>query len=301
MQQEKEPNIVGRFAPSPTGPLHFGSLIAALGSYMESKSRGGKWLLRMEDLDPPRTVAGAADEILRSLEQHQLHWDGAVLYQSRRSELYQQALEQLDHQHCLFGCRCTRKQLKEAPIYPGHCRTADLPLQSHAVRIQCRKQTLSIEDHWQGRRQWQLEQEIGDFVIRRADGLYAYQLAVVVDDHLQGVTEVIRGSDLLDSTPRQLYLQQMLGYPTPHYGHLPVATHANGQKLSKQNLAPPLDNSTPAENIAKAFTFLGHPPPPRLSLGSLWEWAFTAWDSSAIPSRMNIAIRVDTENGCRIV
>ena len=219
---------IGRFAPSPTGPLHFGSLVAAVGSFLEARSHQGQWLVRIEDLDPPRTVPGAAAEILTTLEQHQLQWDGEVVYQSERSHHYQQALELLESRQRIFGCHCSRSSLKGEPVYPGRCHHAALSLEQHAVRVRTEVRTIHFEDHWQGEQRWELASEIGDFVIRRADGLFSYQLAVVVDDHLQGVTDVVRGSDLLDSTPRQIWLQQQLGYPTPHYGHLPIASNAEG-------------------------------------------------------------------------
>lgn len=280
----------GRFAPSPSGPLHFGSLVAAVGSYLEARTRGGEWLLRIEDLDPPRTVPGAAESILQALEAHQLQWDRSVLYQSERSEHYLEALEQLAEQGKLFGCNCSRSSLKEVTVYPGNCHYAQLALQQHAVRIHTTPQTIRFTDLWQGAQQWDLCEEIGDFIIRRADGLYAYQLAVVVDDQLQGVTHVVRGSDLLDSTPRQIYLQQQLHYPSPHYGHLPVAVTPEGQKLSKQNLAAPLNLETPVENLQAALTFLGQEPPAIDTLEALWGWALQQWQRQHVPQQMAIPV-----------
>ncbi len=281
----------GRFAPSPTGPLHFGSLVTAVGSYLEAKTRDGEWLLRIEDLDPPRTVAGAADEILHTLEAHQLYWDREILFQSERSALYQQALDELIEAGRIFGCSCSRSNLKGEPVYPGHCRYQQHPLHEHAVRLHATPQQIHFNDHWQGAQQWDLAREIGDFVIRRADGLFSYQLAVVVDDALQGITDVVRGSDLLDSTPRQIYLQQLLGCPTPHYGHLPVATTGSGQKLSKQNMATALAPGQAAENLARALQFLGHTPPRIDNLTTLWEWAFTHWDRTAVPRQQSIPVK----------
>lgn len=281
----------GRFAPSPTGPLHFGSLVAAVGSYLEAKSHHGEWLLRIEDLDPPRTMAGAADEILHALEAHQLYWDHAALYQGERDHHYQQALEQLSEKGVLFGCSCSRNSLKGESTYPGHCHYAQHTLHQHAVRIHTTAQSIHFDDQWQTDQQWNLSTEVGDFIIRRADGLFSYQLAVVVDDHLQGITHIVRGSDLLDSTPRQIYLQQQLGYSTPEYGHLPVATAANGQKLSKQNLATPLDLQNAVENLKHALRFLGHTPPPIDQLEPLWEWALTHWSPHRVPQQMTIPVK----------
>ncbi len=293
MQQEN-PSVQhyrGRFAPSPTGPLHFGSLVAAVGSYLEAKLHHGEWLVRIEDLDPPRTVAGAADEILRTLEAHQLHWDRAVIYQGERYAHYQQALDQLTEQGVLFGCSCSRSSLKGKPIYPGHCRHTQQALLQHAVRIHTPSQIIHLNDQWQSKQQWNLATDIGDFVIRRADELFSYQLAVVVDDHLQGITHIVRGSDLLDSTPRQIYLQQQLGYPMPSYGHLPVATAANGQKLSKQNLATPLALESAVDNLTQVLIFLGHTPPPLDRIETLWEWALTHWNPRQVPQQMAIPVK----------
>ncbi len=283
-------DYVGRFAPSPTGPLHFGSLIAAIGSYLEAKRHQGEWLLRIEDLDPPRTVPGASDQILHTLEQHQLHWDRTILYQSQQNKHYQQAIDQLQKEDAIFGCRCSRSQLKAAAIYPGECHNLALSLEHHAIRLRGDDTIIHFEDQWQGPQQWQLRDEIGDFIIQRADRLFSYQLAVVIDDQQQGVTHVIRGSDLLDSTPKQIFLQQQLGYRTPHYGHLPIATTAEGQKLSKQNLAAPLNPENATDNLAAALQFLGHAPPPIDHLEALWEWAYIHWNPQQVPQQKSIPV-----------
>ncbi|MBT3197375.1 MAG: tRNA glutamyl-Q(34) synthetase GluQRS [Gammaproteobacteria bacterium] len=283
----------GRFAPTPSGDLHFGSLITAVGSYLEAKHHHGEWLVRIEDLDIPRTTTGAADAILHTLEKHHLFWDQAVLYQEHRGHHYQQAMALLGKTSRLFGCHCSRRSLRQTPCYPGHCRAEQLSLDHHAVRLRIAPQTLALNDLWQGRQQWALEQEVGDFVIRRADGLCSYQLAVVVDDHLQGVTHVVRGSDLLDSTPKQLYLQQQLHYPSPHYGHLPIALGSDGRKLSKQNFASPLDNSTVTDNLFQALLFLGQKTPVALRRSSpetLWQWALEEWQSQRVPHQMAIPV-----------
>lgn len=292
----------GRFAPSPTGPLHFGSLLAALGSYLQARSRYGEWLVRMEDIDPPREVAGAADAILRTLEAYGLYWDGTVLYQSRRSEAYLDAIETLLRTKRAYHCTCSRKAIAEyqsahgrpGHIYPGLCRTANNPSRPDAaIRVNIDgTTTITFTDRLQGEVLQNLRDEVGDFVIRRADGLFAYQLAVVVDDAAQGITEVVRGSDLLDSTPRQIFLQQSLNLPTPHYLHLPVAVNEQGQKLSKQTFAPALDDKNPLPTLITALAFLGQKPTPELAYASveeLLQWATRHWRPNAIPARLGIA------------
>lgn len=284
----------GRFAPSPTGPLHFGSLIAAVGSYLEARSHGGAWLVRMEDLDPPREMPGAADAILGTLEAYGFEWDEAVLYQSRRSDVYETVLAQLRQDGMLYPCACTRKEIAdsalqgiEGPVYPGTCRNglADGRL-PRAWRVRVSETEIAFEDAIQGEIRQNLTRDIGDFVLKRADGFYAYQLAVVVDDAAQGITHIVRGADLLDSTPRQIYLQHLLGLPTPHYTHLPVAVNAAGEKLSKQTLAPPLDNANPGPLLWLALDFLGQQPPAELrraGLAELWQWARHHWRTADIP------------------
>lgn len=278
---------IGRFAPSPTGPLHFGSLVAAVGSYLEAKTHGGHWLVRMEDLDPPREQPGAADLILRTLEAYGFEWDGPVLYQSRRGEAYEAALERLRQDGLLYPCSCSRKEIAdsamqgiEGPVYPGTCRNGLHGKPARAWRVRTTTQETAFDDAIQGRQSQMLERNIGDFVLKRADGFYAYQLAVVVDDAEQGITHVVRGADLLDSTPRQIWLQQLLGLPTPQYMHLPIATNAAGEKLSKQTLAPPLDLTDPVPALWQALAFLGQNPPEELaitSLAGLWQWAQNQW------------------------
>jgi len=294
MTRPTQPPVIGRFAPSPTGPLHFGSLIAAVGSYLEAKRQGGRWLVRMEDLDPPREVPGAADDILRTLEAHGLAWDGEVLYQSRRSAHYREVLEGLLARGEAYECGCTRREIAEAgregpegPVYPGTCREGLPPGKvARAVRLRTHNALIRFEDAVQGVIEQRLESEIGDFVVLRADGLFAYQLAVVVDDAEQGVTEVVRGADLLDSTPRQIHLQHLLGYPTPRYLHLPVAVNPDGQKLSKQTHARALDRRRPQTALYRALAFLDQHPPAHLlegGLADLWAWALTHWDPARIP------------------
>ncbi len=256
---------VGRFAPSPTGPLHFGSLVAALASYLDARAAKGKWLLRMEDLDQAREQAGAADAILRALERLGFEWDGPVLLQSERLERYRAGLDELTRRNLVYPCSCTRSELEDsalaidgARIYPGTCRHGLAPGRAaRALRLRTHGAPIGFADAIQGRVEQRVEQEIGDFVLLRADGVIAYQLAVVVDDMDQGVTDVVRGADLLDSTARQIHLQRLLGARTPRYAHVPVALNAAGAKLSKQTGARPLDLSDPNAELARARRFLG--------------------------------------------
>lgn len=292
---------IGRFAPSPTGPLHFGSLVAALASYLDARHHAGRWLLRMEDIDPPREVAGAADLILRTLEAYGFQWDGPVLYQSRRGDAYRAALDTLLHNGHAYACRCSRReaieaaaQLKLLPgVYPGTCRSArHEPRADRAIRVIAEGE-VEFNDRLQGRQRQALEREIGDFVVRRADGQWAYQLAVVIDDAAQGVTDIVRGSDLLDSTPRQIHLQHLLRLPTPTYLHLPIAVNTAGEKLSKQTYAPPLDPHRPIPALWQALTFLGQQPPTELQQAepqALWEWAIAHWQAERIPAHKKIVV-----------
>ena len=285
----------GRFAPSPTGPLHFGSLIAALGSFLEARCQGGEWLLRIEDVDTPRTAPGATTAILRALERYGLHWDGPVVYQSERAAHYQAALESLLATGLAYPCTCTRRELAGcprgrdgAPIYPGTCRAGPRrPDRPPAFRLRVTDALIQFHDAIQGGYRQRLAREVGDFVLRRTDGLFAYQLAVVVDDAAQGVTQVVRGADLLDSTPRQIVLQRLLGLPTPDYAHLPVAVDARGDKLSKQTGAPPLDERHPSPTLWAALRFLGQQPPPELAgetVPTLIAWAAAHWNLAAVPA-----------------
>jgi glutamyl-Q tRNA(Asp) synthetase len=275
---------VGRFAPSPTGPLHRGSLVAALASWLDARAARGRWLLRIEDLDAPRQQPGAADQILRALERLGLGWDGPVAYQSLRERLYESAVQELKRH--TYWCGCTRREIADsslglaadgAQIYPGTCR-GGLPSgkSPRALRVRAAG-SIEFEDRVQGRQAQSLEREVGDFVLYRADGQFAYQLAVVVDDAEQGVSDVVRGADLLDSTARQIHLQRLLGYPTPRYLHVPVAVNAAGEKLSKQTGAQPIDLAQPARALREALAFLGQPPTADL------DEAVANWDASRIP------------------
>jgi glutamyl-Q tRNA(Asp) synthetase len=258
-------DYVGRFAPSPTGTLHFGSLVAALASYLEARAADGKWLLRMEDLDAPREQPGAADQILRALDKLGFEWDGPVLRQSARVGRYGAVVEDLARRGFAYACGCTRKELEDSAlaidgsrIYPGTCRDGLAAGKSaRAVRLRTHEAPVGFFDRVQGRIEQRVAREVGDFVLLRADGIYAYQLAVVLDDLDQGVTEVVRGADLLESTARQIHLQRILGAPTPRYAHVPVAVNASGEKLSKQTGAQALDLSDPQRELARARRFLG--------------------------------------------
>ncbi|HKL78095.1 MAG TPA: tRNA glutamyl-Q(34) synthetase GluQRS [Gammaproteobacteria bacterium] len=288
---------IGRFAPSPTGPLHFGSLLAALASYLEARAAGGQWLVRMEDLDPPREVRGAAEAILRTLAAYGFEWDGPVRYQSQRAAAYQEAIDRLRRAGLAYDCGCTRKEIRAAAeaaggaVYPGTCRAGLPPGKApRSVRVRTVEECLAFADAVQGRSEQVLAREVGDFVVRRADGLFAYQLAVVVDDARQGITHVVRGSDLLASTPRQIYLQRGLEVPTPHYLHIPVASSPAGLKLSKQSQAPALPDADPVPQLVRALAFLGQPLPSaaeRVSLAAFWAWALAHWDAARIPAVMD--------------
>ncbi len=289
--------IVGRFAPSPTGPLHFGSLVAAVGSYCLARQAGGRWLVRMEDLDTPRVVPGAADEILHSLERLGLTWDDEVVWQSRRGAAYAEALSRLQSQGLVYACGCSRREIlasaphpgEEGPIYPGTCRNG-LPPGRHprAERLLVPAAPVCFHDGVFGPQEQRLADAVGDFVLRRADGIYAYQLAVVVDDAATGTNQVVRGADLLASTPRQVYLHTCLGFPVPRYIHLPLALADNGEKLSKRHAAPgAISAAADGELVAAALEFLGQPPPVDLCRApprDLLAWGVAHFDLDRVPS-----------------
>ena len=280
--------MCGRFAPSPTGPLHFGSLVAALGSLVNARRRGGRWLVRIEDLDTPRNVAGAVDSILRDLERCAMHWDGEVMYQSRRTDAYAEALERLADRGWTFECGCSRRDLVGG-VYPGTCRGGLPPGRSaRSVRMRVHAVSIGFRDAIQGPTTQCLETEVGDFVVLRADGVVAYHLAVVVDDAEQRVSEVVRGCDLLESTPRQMLIQRALGLPYPEYAHLPVAVDADERKLGKQNLARPIASDPPGAVLVDALAFLGQRPPMELAHARPAEvvaWAIGNWDRTRVPRR----------------
>jgi glutamyl-Q tRNA(Asp) synthetase len=278
----------GRFAPTPSGPLHFGSLVAAMGSFLDARTQGGEWLLRMEDVDPPRVAPGAADAILRTLEAYGFEWDGAVMWQSRRGEAYQAALDDLVKAGRVYGCTCTRKSLAtgarwgvDGVVYPGTCRGCPSS-PATALRLSVPDARVVFPDALLGRVACDMARECGDFVLKRADGIFAYQLAVVVDDAEQGITHVVRGADLLASTPRQIVLQTSLGYPTPVYKHLPVVLDERGLKLSKQTLAAPLDDANPLSALVRAANFLGMDLERVGSVAVFWDQARQAWRSTRL-------------------
>ena len=317
----------GRFAPSPTGPLHFGSLAAAVGSFLEAKCHGGLWLLRMEDLDTPREQSGAADAILRTLETCGMGWDGKIMYQSQRKDTYRAALADLQALGLTYACGCSRREIADsvlafapartagdahrsplahasvrgtggegvqdgAPIYPGTCRNGLAPGKApRATRVRVDDTVIEFKDTVQGTIRQNLAAAAGDFVLLRADGIHAYQLAVVIDDAEQGITDVVRGADLLDSTPRQIYLQRLLGLPTPHYLHLPAAVNAAGEKLSKQTRAAPVNEHDPMPVLTQVMEFLGQAPPQQLrraTLAEFWDWALSTWKAERIPRRRSL-------------
>ncbi|MGA9854184.1 MAG: tRNA glutamyl-Q(34) synthetase GluQRS [Gammaproteobacteria bacterium] len=284
----------GRFAPSPTGPLHFGSLATALGSYLDARACGGVWLLRIEDLDPPREQPGAADAIMRVLETHGLHWDGPVLFQHTRMDAYQAAIEFLLDKNMTYSCACSRREIAdsglyglEGPVYAGTCRNRPpSDKRSAGVRLKVPSDEIfSFNDEIQGVINQHLAKEIGDFIVRRTDGHFAYQLAVVLDDAFQGINHVVRGADLLISTPRQIYLQQLFGLPTPDYMHLPVAVDTQGAKISKQAQAEQLEGKSPSKTLYLALQFLGQSPPADLQSAAPQEvlsWAVGHWQPNLL-------------------
>jgi glutamyl-Q tRNA(Asp) synthetase len=282
----------GRFAPSPTGPLHFGSLAAALASWLDARAAGGTWLLRVEDLDKQREQPGAADTILRQLEGLGLTWDGSVIYQSERAARYRAALAALERLGAIYPCGCTRSEIADsalaidgARVYPGTCRGGLAPgRRARATRVRTVSEPIRFADRVQGEIAQSVEREVGDFVLWRADGVVAYQLAVVVDDAEQGITDVVRGADLLDSTARQIWLQRLLGYTAPRYMHLPAAVNASGEKLSKQTGAAAVDAAHPVRELARALAFLGQPLPEAGCVAELLQRATERWDPSLIPS-----------------
>lgn len=280
-------SYVGRFAPSPTGPLHFGSLVAAVASYCDAKAQQGQWLVRIEDLDKPREVQGAAQAILDCLEAYGFSWDGDISYQSQHAEYYEKALQKL--QQWVYPCTCSRKEIADSStqqgiegfIYPGTCLQHPIKPQAPvAWRVKTHDFTDSFHDNIQGALHQHLATDIGDFILKRADGLFAYQLAVVVDDAMQGITHIVRGADLLYSTARQRYLQTLLELPALQYAHIPIVVNDIGDKLSKQTLAPALQTKDANQQLYNALVFLKQSPPQTLAtanLNDVWAWAIAHW------------------------
>jgi len=288
------PGYIGRFAPSPTGPLHFGSLVSALASYLDAKANSGQWLVRMEDLDPPREQPGAASAILQCLDDHGLHWDKEVIYQSQRSHAYQTCLDALLQAELAYPCTCSRQDLTAmGGIYDGRCRNrqadsnqiCSMRLKLNDLPDRFAPEIIQFEDLIQGAQSQNLRTQAGDQILKRRDGFFAYQLAVVVDDIAQGITHIIRGSDLLDVTARQLFFFDLLEAPLPQFGHLPLAMQANGQKLSKQNHAKAIDSTLASRNLWRGLEFLGQNPPAGLADASTSEcldWALHNWQRQAV-------------------
>ncbi len=299
------PPYIGRFAPSPTGKIHFGTLVTATASYLQSKAKQGIWLLRMDDIDTTRVIKNADQHIIKTLQRYGFTWQNNIFYQSKNQLNYQQALTSLINQKLIFPCRCSRKLLAEQAkksgtnIYPGTCRNQNLPEHTnHILRIRSQNQIIRFQDSVMGWQQQNVAEKCGDFIIKRRDGLFAYQLAVVVDDAIQGVTEIVRGADLLDSTPRQIYLQQRLNYPQLAYLHIPLAVDKNNQKLSKStgaaNIATYIESGSPQHLLVRVLRFLGQNPPQSLrhsSISNLWLWAIQHWNIAAIPRQKTIIVR----------
>jgi glutamyl-Q tRNA(Asp) synthetase len=293
-RKQPAPRYRGRFAPSPTGPLHFGSLVAALASCCDARAAGGEWLVRIEDVDTPRSGDRIADGILATLEAYGFAWDGEIIRQSARTALYGAALDRLAADRRIFACACTRKELESAPLgvggerrYPGTCRDG-VPSgrKGRAWRLIVTDEVIGFHDRLQGPQEQRLDRDVGDFIVKRGDGMFAYQLAVVVDDAAQGITHVVRGADLLASTPRQIWLQRQLDLPTPSYLHHPVAILSSGEKLSKQTGARPLDeDADPLPALRRAWDFLAQAQPPEApaSVTEFWQWARHAWSPTALP------------------
>jgi glutamyl-Q tRNA(Asp) synthetase len=281
-------SYIGRFAPSPTGPLHFGSLLTAVASYCDTKANHGKWLVRIEDTDIPRIYPNSETHILSCIDAFQFEPDAEIIFQKDRLAIYEQVLDQLKQQHAIYACQCTRKMLGSNHIYADTCRDLNLDFAEQAIRLKVDDLLICFEDRLQGRQCSNLKDDLGDFVLKRRDGIISYQLAVVVDDYLQGITHVVRGADLLDNTARQIWLGSILNYPSLSYMHLPLAMNGQGQKLSKQNLAQALDVSKASELLQQAILALGQPNvelnQPRIML----QQAVQQWDVNLIPKGIHL-------------
>ncbi|MGZ5052419.1 MAG: tRNA glutamyl-Q(34) synthetase GluQRS [Methylobacter sp.] len=297
---------MGRFAPSPTGPLHLGSLYTALAGFLQARSQQGLWLLRIDDLDTPRNVNGSADAILKTLEAFGLHWDGEVYFQSRHIDVYLDVIEQLRIQKLIYPCTCSRKTLAsiagagraQPDIYPGICRERhDLPDEPHALRVKTDDRVVSFHDQLQGLVSHRINEQDGDFIVRRKDSIIAYQFAVVVDDDLQRINHIVRGFDLLEETPKQIYLQQLLGIQTPSYMHVPVIVDEHGYKLSKQTQAMAVDSAVPQCVIFELLKLLKQNPPLELKKAPVAEqlsWAIAHWNPGALKNTRALKERVES-------
>ena len=294
------PSYKGRFAPSPTGELHFGSLLAALSSYLDAKKQKGLWLVRIEDLDLTRVQANSAKHILKTLEDFGFEWDENVIYQSERNDLYECNLRYLKSENLIYACDCSRNKLKQQlsfPVYPGTCRDKrSTPTTPYALRCKTPPLRISINDQIQGQYSVNLNHDCGDFIVKRRDNLFAYHLAVVSDDAEQGITDIVRGADLLTSTPQQAYLQQQLNLSQPVYSHIPIAMHKNGLKLSKSHQDLPIRLHNPVEIMNQALIFLNQNPPEELSKSSLnefWQWAIENWKIEKIENQIEKVFSLD--------
>ena len=280
-----DPAVTGRFAPSPTGPLHLGSLLAATASYLDAHARGGSWQVRIDDLDTPRNETGAEAGILRNLEGHGLYWDGPIVRQSERLAVYEASLEQLIARGRTFYCRCSRRDLAETPVYPGTCRGRTSARPDSAIRVRVAASPVSFTDLIVGRQNESLAVTLGDFIIRRRDGIYAYQLATAVDDGAREITHVVRGSDLLGNTARQIYLMQLLGLSVPEYAHVPTLVGADGQKLSKRSHTPAVQTGAASANLCAVLGYLGLETPAaakRWSAREVVAWGVANWRISGV-------------------
>ncbi|HME39860.1 MAG TPA: tRNA glutamyl-Q(34) synthetase GluQRS [Steroidobacteraceae bacterium] len=285
---------MGRFAPTPSGDLHLGSLYAAAASYLDARARGGRWLLRIEDLDRPREVLGSAQRILATLQAFGFDWDGVVVRQRDRIDIYADALRNLQNRALTFECSCSRLQLEDESRYPGTCRlrpaVSGVPT---ATRLRIEPGHIKFCDRIQGTYRQDVAAAVGDIILKRRDQVFAYLLAVVVDDAAQGVTHVVRGADLLDNTPRQIHLQQLLGLPTPAYAHVPVLTEPDDTKLAKSRRSVSLDAVDALPQLLGVFSLLGLAPPASLAAATLadaWEWATGHWDIKRVPKRLNVRV-----------
>jgi glutamyl-Q tRNA(Asp) synthetase len=301
MASAEPASYIGRFAPSPSGPLHFGSLLAAIASYLQARTARGKWLVRIEDIDPPREQPGADQQIVDALEAYGFQWHGPILYQSRNTARHRELLENLLETGLAYPCSCSRRDLADArrgplgAIYPGTCRDG-CQGNEYAIRIRVDDQSVAFDDLLQGPLEQDLEIVSGDFVIRRRDGLIAYHLAVVADDADEKISEVVRGIDLLDSTPRQIYLQQQLGFRTPDYLHIPVVNNRQGQKLSKLTGAQAIPTEYPERILFAGLAALGQSPPQNLyaaTLVDIWSWAEENWRVDVMRGKQQIGAEQD--------
>jgi glutamyl-Q tRNA(Asp) synthetase len=286
-------SYVGRFAPTPSGDLHLGSLYAAAASFLDARAHGGRWLLRMEDLDRPREAAGSAASILRTLEAFGFEWDGEIVRQRDRTELYADALQALQDRNLTFECSCSRLQLEDESRYPGTCRARPSASVPTATRLRVEPGSILFSDRIQGTYRQDVAGAVGDVILRRRDHIFAYLLAVVVDDAAQGVTHVVRGADLLDNTPRQIYLQRLLGLPLPAYAHVPVLTEPDDTKLAKSRRSVRLDGTAALPQLEAVFSMLGLAPPDSLAAAGLagaWTWATGQWDVKKVPKRLTVRV-----------